>query len=91
MFGILLTIINLLYYALFILILARIILSWVNVSSYQLYQIRDLVFRLTEPILAPIRHLLRRLLPSTAGIDFSPMIVLIGAWFLRSLLIQLLF
>lgn len=87
MFGILLTIINLLYYALFILILARIILSWVNVSSYQLYQIRDLVFRLTEPILAPIR----RLLPSTAGIDFSPMIVLIGAWFLRSLLIQLLF
>ncbi|KPK03873.1 MAG: hypothetical protein AMJ56_18375 [Anaerolineae bacterium SG8_19] len=87
MFGILLTIINLLYYALFILILARIILSWVNVSSYQLYQIRDLVFRLTEPILAPVR----RLLPSTAGIDFSPMIVLIGAWFLRSLLIQLLF
>jgi YggT family protein len=87
MFGILLTIINLLYYALFILILARIILSWVNVSSYQLYQIRDLVFRLTEPILAPVR----RLLPSTAGIDFSPMIVLIVAWFLRSLLIQLLF
>ncbi len=87
MFGILLTIINLLYYALFILILARIILSWVNVSSYQLYQIRDLVFRLTEPILAPVR----RLLPSTASIDFSPMIVLIGAWFLRSLLIQLLF
>ena len=87
MFGILFTIINLLYYALFILILARIILSWVNVSSYQLYQIRELVFRLTEPILAPVR----RLLPSTAGIDFSPMIVLIGAWFLRSLLIQILF
>lgn len=87
MFGILFTIINLLYYALFILILARIILSWVNVSSYQLYKIRDLVFRLTEPILAPVR----RLLPSTAGFDFSPMIVLIGAWFLRSLLIQILF
>lgn len=87
MFGILLTIINLLYYILFILILARIILSWVNVSSYQLYQIRDLVFRLTEPILAPVR----RLLPATGGIDFSPMIVLIAAWFLRSLLIQILF
>lgn len=87
MFRILLPIINLLYYVLFILILARVILSWVNVSSYQLYQIRDLVFRLTEPILAPVR----RLLPATGGIDFSPMIVLIGAWFLRSLLIQLLF
>lgn len=87
MFGILLTIINLLYYILFILILARVILSWINVSSYQVYQIRDLVFRLTEPILAPIR----RLLPSTGGIDFSPMIVLLAAWFLRSLLIQIIF
>jgi YggT family protein len=87
MFGILLTIINLLYYILFILILARVILSWVNVSSYTVYQIRDVVFRLTEPILAPVR----RMMPSTGGIDFSPMIVLLAAWFLRSLLIQIIF
>jgi YggT family protein len=87
MFGILLTIINLLYYILFILILARVILSWVNVNSYTVYQIRDVVFRLTEPILAPVR----RMMPSTGGIDFSPMIVLLAAWFLRSLLIQIIF
>lgn len=87
MFGILLTIINLLYYILFILILARVILSWVNISSYTVYQIRDVVFRLTEPILAPVR----RMLPATGGIDFSPMIVLLAAWFLRSLLIQIIF
>lgn len=87
MFGILLTIINLLYYILFILILARVILSWVNVSSYTVYQIRDVVFRLTEPILAPVR----RMMPSMGGIDLSPMIVLLAAWFLRSLLIQIIF
>ena len=33
----------------------------------------------TEPILAPIR----RLLPSTGGIDFSPTIVLLGLFLLQ--------
>ena len=81
--GILITIINLIYYAVFILILARFVLSWVNIGSYE---IREWVFRLTEPLLAPVR----RILPPSAGLDFSPMIVLIGAWILRSLLIQIL-
>jgi YggT family protein len=81
--GILITIINVAYYAIFILIFARFILSWVNIGSYQ---IQEWVFRLTEPILAPVR----RILPQSAGLDFSPMIVLIGAWMLRSVLIQIL-
>ena len=77
------TILNGLYYAIFILIFARIILSWVNIGGYQ---IRDLVFRLTEPILAPVR----RLMPATPGLDLSPMIVLILAAVLRRILIGLL-
>ena len=77
------TILNGLYYAIFILIFARIILSWVNIGGYQ---IRDLVFRLTEPILAPVR----RLMPATPGLDLSPMIVLILASVLRRILIGLL-
>ena len=77
------TIINGLYYAIFILIFARIILSWVNIGGYQ---IRDLVFRLTEPILAPVR----RLMPATPGLDLSPMIVLILASIVRRILIGLL-
>lgn len=79
----LITIIDLIYYAIFILIFARIILSWVNVGSYQL---REWIFRLTEPLLAPVR----RILPQSAGLDFSPMIVLIGAWIIRELLVQIL-
>jgi YggT family protein len=80
---VLVTLIDLIYYAIFILIFARIILSWVNVGSYQL---REWIFRLTEPLLAPVR----RILPQSAGLDFSPMIVLIGAWIIRELLVQIL-
>ena len=72
MSNILVTILTGLYYAIFILIFARMILSWVNFGGYQ---IRDLVFRLTEPMLAPVR----RLMPATPGLDLSPMIVLILA------------
>lgn len=80
MSNILVTIVNVLYYVLFILIFARIILSWVSIGSIE---IRDLIFRLTEPILAPVR----RLLPATSGLDLSPMIVLLVAWFLKNMLL----
>lgn len=70
--SILITALDFLYWALFILILARIILSWVNIGSYQ---IRDLVFRITDPILEPIR----RILPPMSGFDLSPFIVLVLA------------
>lgn len=83
MTGIVIQIINLLYYALVILLFARFILSWVNFGSYEL---RAFIFRITEPILAPFR----RILPPTSGVDFSPMIVFIGAAVLRRILIQLL-
>jgi YggT family protein len=52
-------------------IFLRAIVSWVspgqtNVFTYVLYQI-------TEPILSPIR----RILPATGGIDFSPLAAII--------------
>jgi YggT family protein len=83
MTAILITIINLVYYVLVILIFARVILSWVNIGSYQL---QHLVWRLTEPLLGPVR----RRLPATAGMDFSPFLVLLIAYFVRIVLIRLL-
>ena len=83
MAGIFLTIFDLFYYALLILLLARAVMSWVNFGGYQL---RDLVFRLTEPILAPVR----RMMPMSSGVDFSPMIVLFGLFFLRRILMTLI-
>ena len=83
MIGLLSLFLTLLYYAIFILILARFVLSISNIGPYQL---REWVFRLTEPLLAPIR----RLLPSSGGVDFSPMVLLIGIWLLRSILLGIL-
>jgi YggT family protein len=39
---------------------------------------------LTEPVLAPIR----RLLPSSAGIDISPMVLLLGIRLLKRVLLS---
>ncbi len=77
--AIVLTIINLLYFAIVILIFARIILSFVRVGSYEL---RNMVFNLTEPLLAPIRNVL----PPMGGFDFSPMVLLIAVDILRRVL-----
>lgn len=51
-----------------IVLLARVLLSWVQVDPRN--PIVNLIHQLTEPLLAPIR----RLLPQSGGLDFSPMI-----------------
>ena len=76
MTSLLLTFLDILYFAIFILLIARFVLS---ISKIGPYQLREWVFRLTEPLLAPIR----RMLPSSGGVDFSPMILLLGVWLLR--------
>jgi len=77
--SILVTVIELLYWALFVLILARIILSYVQTGYYE---IRALVYRITEPVLAPVR----KILPATGGFDLSPIIVLLVANLLKRVL-----
>lgn len=70
---------NIAYWAVFILLMARMILSWTNVGGYEL---RYWVYRLTEPLLAPIRSRL----PQSGGIDFSPMVLLFGMLILGQIL-----
>jgi len=81
---VILRIFDLLYWALLILLFGRMILSWTNIGGYQL---RYWIYRLTEPLLAPIRNLL----PQSGGMDFSPMILLFGMFFLRRILFGILF
>ena len=76
---VLLKIIDLLYWGILILLFARMILSWTNIGGYE---IRAWIFRLTEPLLQPIR----RLMPQSGGVDFSPMVLLFGLLFLRRIL-----
>ena len=62
-----------------VLILGRVVLSFVGSDSY--HPIVPLVLQLTEPVLRPFR----RLLPDIGGIDFSPMVVLLAITLARVL------
>ncbi len=65
------------------LILIRALISWVNPDPYN--TIVQFLYRMTEPILEPIR----RLLPPM-GIDVSPIIAFLGIVFLQSFLVSTL-
>ena len=71
--------INILY-VFIIVMLVRVIFSWI--SPYPTNAVTRLAYRITEPVLAPIR----RLLPPMSGIDLSPMVVMLGAYVLISIL-----
>ncbi|HEX6548989.1 MAG TPA: YggT family protein [Candidatus Dormibacteraeota bacterium] len=62
-------ILTIICYAFFVLILVRVAFSWIGPDMRN--PIFRISYQLTEPILAPVRNLL----PQTAGIDLSPMIV----------------
>ncbi len=69
-------------------VIAGAIMSWlvafgvVNVRNQFIRIIVDVLFRLTEPVLRPIR----RILPNLGGVDISPVVLLLGLFFVRSLL-----
>lgn len=65
----------------FVLILARVILSWVGRDSY--HPIVPLVAQLTQPVIAP----LRRALPELGGLDLSPMVAMVLLMLARALII----
>ncbi len=68
-------------------LLARIVLSWFPPSGQgALETIRLLLFRLTEPVLAPIRNLLPPLRVGGMGLDLSPLIVFLALEILMSAL-----
>ncbi len=65
-------------------ILARVLMSWVNVDPYS--PLARAIIDVTEPVLQPIRNAL----PPTAGLDFSPVIAIILLQVLGQFLISLL-
>jgi len=72
------------------LLIAQAILSWllafgvINRHNRGVSMIGDMLWRLTEPLLRPIR----RFLPNFGGIDVSPVVLILLLWFLRDLLIR---
>ena len=63
-----------------LIIVAAIVVSWINVPRD--HPAVRLLHRLTEPVLAPVR----KILPPMGGMDFSPLVVLIGLQVLAGLL-----
>ena len=63
-------------------IVARALISWVSPDPYN--PIVRFLYRATEPVLRPVRELLPS---SQMGIDFSPMIVILGLYVLQAYVI----
>ncbi len=69
--NVLITFIQLLVTLFWFLLIARVVLSWTNPMGGG--GLTAFIYQATEPILAPIR----RILPPTAGMDWSPLIAML--------------
>jgi YggT family protein len=75
------------------LLIASAVLSWliafnvVNTRNQAVAMIADALWRLTEPVLRPIR----RLLPNFGGLDISPIVLILLLYFGRMLLFEVFF
>ncbi len=65
-----------------LIIFVRVIMSWIRPQGYSpvYHRLGTIVYAITEPLLGPMR----RALPSTGGIDFSPILALILLSMLRN-------
>ena len=70
-------------------VIASAILSWlvafnvVNTNNRFVLSIADMLYRLTEPALRPIRNIL----PNLGGIDISPVILILFMLFIRDVVL----
>jgi YggT family protein len=75
---------SMIFNVLYFLLVIRIILSWFGVNPYN--EIVQILFRITEPILAPFRRLPLRF----GAIDFSPIVAFMVLWFVRDFIVGVL-
>ncbi|MBP2311391.1 YggT family protein [Azospirillum soli] len=72
------------------LLIASAVLSWlvafnvVNTRNRAVYAIGDFLYRITEPVLRPIR----RVIPNMGGIDISPIVLILIIFFIRNLMAE---
>ena len=74
--GAIASLLALLLWAFVIIILVRVAFTWVN--PYPTRQVYRLAYRISEPVLAPVR----RWLPPVSGMDLSPIVVTVACYFL---------
>jgi len=73
-------------------IIASVVMNWlvsfrvINSDNNFVVMIMEFLVRVTEPVLERVR----RVLPATGGMDFSPLVVILGAWFLQAVIGRLM-
>lgn len=74
-----------------LMIVARALLSWVpmGVGGDFMYKLKNMLYQLTEFMIAPIRSLLQRTPLGNMPVDFSPVIALFAIQLIGSVLIQI--
>lgn len=81
------SILNGLFNVLYVILLARIIVSWFPARPGSiLIDIYEVLYAITEPFLAP----LRRIIPPMGMLDLSPLVLLLLLRLFRSLLLGML-
>ena len=85
--GLLVQIINLFQFILIVYIISTWLINFniINTSNRFVYTVMESMFRLCEPSL----NFVRRYLPTFGSLDLSPIVVYLGLWFIKSLLIKL--
>ena len=84
--GLIIQIINLYQFILIVYIIGTWLLNFniINASNRLVFTLMDAMYRLCEPSL----NIVRKYLPSFGSLDLSPIIVYLGLWFIKSLLIE---
>lgn len=72
------------FQAIYLLMFVRVALSWFPHDRY--HPVISFVYQATDPILEPFRQLI----PSSMGIDFSPIVAFFALNFAERIIIQLL-
>ncbi len=95
--NVLLIVLDILQWTVFVWVIISWILFFASQSSFRwryrgfynvLNQLNDIFSRITYPFLRPFRRLLRRV--DTAGIDWSPLLLLLVIYLIRGLLAAIL-
>jgi YggT family protein len=81
------TIVDLYVFALIVFIVVNWLIQFnvINSSNRFVYLVMDFLYRITEPLLRPIRSVL----PNLGGIDISPVVLVLLLTFARNLLVEL--
>lgn len=77
--------VSLVFWALELAILARVIMSWFRVNPYS--PVGQVIYQITEPIMRP----LRRIIPPIGMLDVTPMVALVVLQIVQEIILRVIY